>query len=87
MNLNEVRNVIIDRSTDANLLPMDSAGALALALVYVGDSIREACSDIGPAIAQSGALASAETSDVSQALRDLTGEFAGIVAAVDGIGK
>jgi len=79
MNINQVRTAALNTP--------DHNSALLCAIVYLGDSIREACSDIGPAIADSGRSTSAELGDVALSLRDLGREFAGITAAVDGIGK
>jgi hypothetical protein len=72
VNINEVRSAVVtiaNGSTDMNMVN-------AMALIYLGDSIREACGDIGPAIAKSGEQMAVNIGGIQQGLNDLAAEIA-----------
>jgi hypothetical protein len=71
-NINEVRSAVVtiaNGSTDMNMVN-------AMALIYLGDSIRETCGDIGPAIAKSGEQMAVNIGGIQQGLNDLAAEIA-----------
>ena len=72
VNINDVRDAVLtiaNGSTNMNMV-------LACALIYVGDSIREATGDIGPAIAKSGEQVAVNIGGIQQGLNDLASEIA-----------
>jgi len=70
-NINEVRNTVVTIANGSDNMNM----IVALALIYLGDSIREACGDIGPAIKQAGEGTAVNIGGIQQGLNDLAAEI------------
>jgi len=75
MDINKIRSSVITQCTRTNALsgqrePLtDGASVTALALIYLGDAIREGTSDIGPALQDGLNRLSAEVADLANASR------------------
>lgn len=77
MDINKTRESVVNGCTETSLMSgerlpkADDASIVALALVYLGDSIREGTSDIGPALKDAGDRIGVETSSVAEALGNI----------------
>lgn len=70
--INEIREAVTTICNGSTNMAM----VMPLAIIYLGDSIREANGDIGPAIAKAGEHIAVNVGGIQQGLNDLGSEVA-----------
>lgn len=73
MNINQIRDAIVASATYPSSMAagqrntaLAPQASLVLALIYLGDAIRESTSDIGPTLQRGLAQVAAKISDISE---------------------